>query len=588
MATLDPTKLADWQIAMECEKNMKTVKQLADELGIKDEELIPHGHYYGKVDFAAVLDRLKDKPNGKYIDVTAITPTPLGEGKSTTTMGLVEGMGKRGKKVSAAIRQPSGGPTMNIKGSAAGGGLAQCIPLTPFSLGLTGDINDIINAHNLCMVALSARMQHEYNYDDAILASKNLKRLDIDHRNVEMKWIIDFCAQALRNINIGIGGKMDGFMMSSGFAIAVSSELMAILAVASSLKDMRERIGKIVVAYNKKGDPVTTADLEVDGAMTAWMLNTINPNLMQSLEGQPVFVHAGPFANIAIGQSSIVADKLALKLADYHITESGFGADIGFEKFWNLKCRYSGLKPHCAVVVATVRALKSHGGGPPVPPGKPLDPVYKEENVELVDKGCENLMKHIENVKKAGINPVVCINSFYTDTKAEIDVIKKNCEAAGARVAVSEHWLKGGDGALEFTDAVVDACDEPNDFKFLYELDMPLSKRIEKIAKEVYGADGVSYTPEAQGKLKRMESDPDISKLGTCMVKTHLSLSHDPNLKGAPKGWTLPVRDILTYKGAGFVVPVSGAISLMPGTASDPAYRRIDVDVENRKVTGLF
>ena len=588
MATLDPTKLADWQIAMECEKNMKTVKQLADELGIKDEELIPHGHYYGKVDFAAVLDRLKDKPNGKYIDVTAITPTPLGEGKSTTTMGLVEGMGKRGKKVSAAIRQPSGGPTMNIKGSAAGGGLAQCIPLTPFSLGLTGDINDIINAHNLCMVALSARMQHEYNYDDAILASKNLKRLDIDHRNVEMKWIIDFCAQALRNINIGIGGKMDGFMMSSGFAIAVSSELMAILAVASSLKDMRERIGKIVVAYNKKGDPVTTADLEVDGAMTAWMLNTINPNLMQSLEGQPVFVHAGPFANIAIGQSSIVADKLALKLADYHITESGFGADIGFEKFWNLKCRYSGLKPHCAVVVATVRALKSHGGGPPVPPGKPLDPVYKEENVELVDKGCENLMKHIENVKKAGINPVVCINSFYTDTKAEIDVIKKNCEAAGARVAVSEHWLKGGDGALEFTDAVVDACDEPNDFKFLYELDMPLSKRIEKIAKEVYGADGVSYTPEAQGKLKRMESDPDISKLGTCMVKTHLSLSHDPNLKGAPRGWTLPVRDILTYKGAGFVVPVSGAISLMPGTASDPAYRRIDVDVENRKVTGLF
>ena len=588
MATLDPTKLADWQIAMECEKNMKTVKQLADELGIKDEELIPHGHYYGKVDFAAVLDRLKDKPNGKYIDVTAITPTPLGEGKSTTTMGLVEGMGKRGKKVSAAIRQPSGGPTMNIKGSAAGGGLAQCIPLTPFSLGLTGDINDIINAHNLCMVALSARMQHEYNYDDAILASKNLKRLDIDHRNVEMKWIIDFCAQALRNINIGIGGKMDGFMMSSGFAISVSSELMAILAVASSLKDMRERIGKIVVAYNKKGDPVTTADLEADGAMTAWMLNTINPNLMQSLEGQPVFVHAGPFANIAIGQSSIVADKLALKLADYHITESGFGADIGFEKFWNLKCRYSGLKPHCAVVVATVRALKSHGGGPPVPPGKPLDPVYKEENVELVDKGCENLMKHIENVKKAGINPVVCINSFYTDTKAEIDVIKKNCEAAGARVAVSEHWLKGGDGALEFTDAVVDACDEPNDFKFLYELDMPLSKRIEKIAKEVYGADGVSYTPEAQGKLKRMESDPDISKLGTCMVKTHLSLSHDPNLKGAPRGWTLPVRDILTYKGAGFVVPVSGAISLMPGTASDPAYRRIDVDVENRKVTGLF
>lgn len=588
MAKLDPTKMADWQIAEACEKDMKTVKQLADELGIKDEELIPHGHYYGKVDFEAVLDRLKDRPNGKYIDVTAITPTPLGEGKSTSTMGLVQGLGKRGMKVTGGIRQPSGGPTMNIKGSAAGGGLAQCIPLTPFSLGLTGDINDIINAHNLAMVALTSRMQHEYNYDDAMLASKKLKRLDIDHRSVEMKWVIDFCAQALRNITIGMGGKMDGFMTQSGFAIAVSSELMAILAVATSLGDMRERIGKMVVAYNKNGGPVTTADLEVDGAMTAWMLNTINPNLMQSLEGQPVFVHAGPFANIAIGQSSIVLDKLALKLADYHVTESGFGADIGFEKFWNLKCRFSGLKPNCAVIVATVRALKSHGGGPPVPPGKPLDPVYKEENVELVDKGCANLIKHIENVKKAGISPVVCINSFYTDTKAEIAVIKRNAEAAGARVAVSEHWLKGGDGALEFTDAVIDACNEPNDFKFLYELDMPLGKRIETIAREIYGADGVSYTPEAQTKLKKMEKDPEIAKLGTCMVKTHLSLSHDPNVKGAPKGWTLPVRDIMTYKGAGFVVPVAGTISLMPGTASDPAYRRIDVDVKTRRVTGLF
>jgi formate--tetrahydrofolate ligase len=431
-------------------------------------------------------------------------------------------------------------------------------------------------------------MQHEYNYDDAMLASKKLKRLDIDARNVEMKWVIDFCAQALRNITIGQGGKMDGFLMQSGFAIAVSSELMAILAVATSLKDMRERIGKMVVAYNKKGDPVTTADLEVDGAMCAWMVNTINPNLLQTVEGQPIFVHAGPFANIAIGQSSIVADKLALKLADYHITESGFGADIGFEKFWNLKCRFSGLTPNCAVVVATVRALKSHGGGPPVPPGKPLDPVYKEENVGLVDKGCANLLKHIENVKKAGINPVVCINSFYTDTKAELAIIKKNVEAVGARVAVSEHWLKGGDGALEFTDAVIDACNEPNHFKFLYELDMPLGKRIETIAKEIYGADGVSYTPAAKTKLIKMEKDPELAKLGTCMVKTQLSLSHDPNIKGAPKGWTLPIRDILTYKGAGFVVPVSGDITLMPGTASDPAYRRVDVDVEAGKVTGVF
>jgi formate--tetrahydrofolate ligase len=588
MLKLDPTKLADWQIAEECEKNMKTIYQLAEELGIKNEELIPHGHHFGKVDFEAILERLKDKPDGKYIDVTAITPTPLGEGKSTSTMGLVQGFGKRGKRVTGAIRQPSGGPTMNIKGSAAGGGLAQCIPLTPFSLGLTGDINDIMNAHNLAMVALTSRMQHEYNYDDAVLASKKLRRLDIDARKIEMGWIMDFCAQALRKIIISLGGSNDGFMMESKFGIAVSSELMAILAITTSLADMRERMGKIVVAYNKKGEPVTTKDLEVDGAMTAWMFNAINPNLLQSLEGQPVFVHAGPFANIAIGQSSIVADRIALKLSDYHVTESGFGADIGFEKFWNLKCRFSGLKPHCAVIVATVRALKSHGGGPPVPPGKPLDPAYSKENVGLVEKGCENLVQHINTVRKAGINPVVCINSFHTDTKDEIAAIKKQAEAAGARVAVSNHWLKGGDGALEFTDAVIDACEEKSNFKLLYELDTPLSKRIEMIAKEVYGAAGVSYTPEAEAKLKNMEKNPETSKLGTCMVKTHLSLSHDPNVKGAPKGWTLPVRDILMYKGAGFIVPVAGAISLMPGTASDPAYRRIDVDVKRRKVTGVF
>ncbi len=588
VAKLDPTKLADWQVAEEAEKEMKTVYQLAEGLGIKNEELIPYGHYFGKVDFEAVLERLKNRPDGKYIDVTAITPTPLGEGKSTSTMGLVQGFGKRGKLVTGAIRQPSGGPTMNVKGSAAGGGLSQCIPLTPFSLGLTGDINDIMNAHNLGMVALTSRMQHEFNYDDAMLSSKKLKRLDIDPHNVEMKWIIDFCAQSLREMTIGMGGPKNGLMMKSGFAIAVSSELMAILAVATSLADMRERMGKVVVAYSKKGEPVTTKDLEVDGAMTAWMFNAINPNLLQTIEGQPVFVHAGPFANIAIGQSSIVADRLALKLGDYHVTESGFGADIGFEKFWNLKCRFSGLKPHCAVIVATVRALKSHGGGPAVPPGKPLDPVYKTENVGLVDKGCTNLLKHIETVKKAGINPVVCINSFFTDTKAEIAIIKKNVEAAGARCAVSDHWLKGGEGALELTDAVIDACEEKNDFKFLYELSVPLSKRIELIAKEVYGADGVSYTPDAQIKLTKLEKDPETSKLGTCMVKTHLSLSHDPTLKGAPKGWTLPIRDILMYRGAGFVVPVAGAITLMPGTASDPAYRRVDVDVKRRKVTGVF
>ncbi len=585
---LDPTKHADWEIAEEAESRMKTVYQLAEELGLQKEELLPHGHYVAKVDFSKVLRRLSDRPDGKYIDVTAITPTPLGEGKSTTTMGLVQGLGKRGKNVSAAIRQPSGGPTMNIKGSAAGGGLSQCIPLTPFSLGLTGDINAIMNAHNLAMVALTARMQHEFNYDDETLAQRKLRRLNIDPNNVEMGWIIDFCAQALRHIIIGIGGKMDGFMMPSKFGIAVSSEIMAILAVARDLKDMRERMGRIVVAYSKQGDPITTADLEVDGAMTAWMVEALNPNLLQTLEGQPVFVHAGPFANIAIGQSSIIADRVGLKLSDYHITESGFGADIGFEKFWNLKCRFSGLKPHAAVIVATIRALKCHGGAPVPVPGHPMPEEYKGENVGWVEKGCENLVHHIQTVKKSGINPVVCINAFFTDTEDEIKVVRRIAEEAGARVAVSRHWEQGGEGALELSDAVVDACNEPNDFKFLYDIKTPLRSRIEMLAEQVYGADGVEYSPLALEKAKRMENDPEISGLGTCMVKTHLSLSDNPMIKGVPKAWKLSIRDILTYKGAGFVVPVAGAISLMPGTASDPAFRRVDVDVETGKVKGLF
>ena len=584
----DPTKHADWEIAEAAEANMKTVYQLGEELGLKKEELLPHGHYVGKVDFKSILNRLSEKPDGKYINVTAITPTPLGEGKSTTTMGLTQGLGKRGKNVIAAIRQPSGGPTMNIKGSAAGGGLSQCIPLTPFSLGLTGDINAIMNAHNLAMVALTSRMQHEFNYDDERLARKKLKRLNIDPRNIEMKWIMDFCVQALRNIIIGIGEKSDGFMMNSGFAIAVSSEVMAILAVAKDLEDMREKMGRIVVAHDKGGKPITTEALEVAGAMTAWMVEALNPNLMQTIEGQPVFVHAGPFANIAIGQSSILADRVGLKLGDYHITESGFGADIGFEKFWNLKCRFSGLEPHTSVIVATIRALKCHGGAPIPVPGRRMPEEYKSENVEWVEKGCENLVHHIKTVKKAGINPVVCINAFHTDTENEIKAVRRFAEAAGARVALAKHWQYGGEGALELADAVIDACNEPSDFKLLYELSTPLRQRIELIAKEVYGADGVEYSSEALAKAKKMEEDPEIAKLGTCMVKTHLSLSDNPNLKGVPKDWKLFVRNILTYKGAGFVVPVAGAIKLMPGTASDPAFRRVDVDVETGRVKGLF
>ncbi len=583
----DPRKLADWQIAEIAEEEMPTIDQAQEMLGLKKEEIIPMGKLC-RVDFMKIMDRLKNKPDGKYIEVTAITPTPLGEGKTTTSMGLIEGLGKRGKNVGGCIRQPSGGPTMNVKGTAAGGGKSLLIPMTEFSLGLTGDINDIMNAHNLAMVALTSRMQHERNYDDAELAKRKLRRLDIDPTNVEMGWIMDFCAQALRNIVIGLGGKMDGFAMQSKFGIAVSSELMAILAVVRDLKDLRERLGKIVVAYDKSGRPVTTTDLEVAGAMCAWMRNTINPTLLWTTEYQPCFVHAGPFANIAVGQSSIIGDRIGLKMFDYHVTESGFAADIGFEKFWNVKCRLSGLTPHVSILTSTIRALKMHGGGPKVVPGRPLPEEYSKENLGLLEKGIENMTHLIGVIRKSGINPVVCINAFHTDTKDEIAMVRKYAEQAGARCALSEHWLKGGDGALELADVVMEACKEKPNFKFLYPLEMPLRQRVEKVAKEVYGAAGVSWTPDAEAKAKRFEADPNLKDFNTMMVKTHLSLTHDPTVKGVPKGWILPVRDVLIFGGAKFLCPMAGMISLMPGTGSDPAYRRVDVDVNTGKVSGLF
>lgn len=584
---LDPTQYADWQIAEESERTLPSVEEFREQLGILPEEIIPYGRT-PKLDYIRIMDRLKDKPDGKYIEVTAITPTPLGEGKSTTALGLIEGLGKRGVNVGGCLRQPSGGPTMNIKGTAAGGGNALLIPMTEFSLGLTGDINDITNAHNLAMVALTARLQHENNYDDAQLAARNLTRLDIDPTNVEMGWVMDFAAQALRHVIIGMGGPKDGLLMESKFGITVSSELMAILAVATDLKDMRERIGNIIVAYNKHGEPVTTKDLEVDGAMTAWMRNTINPTMCYTVEHQPCLVHAGPFANIAIGQSSVVGDKMALKLYDYNVTESGFAADIGFEKFWNVKCRLSGLKPDVSVLVCTIRALKMHGGGPEVIPGRPLPEEYTKENLELLEKGIKNLMHHIRTVQKSGVKPVVCINAFVTDTEAEVQMIRNTCDAMGVRCARSDHWMRGGEGALELADAVIEAAEEENDFKFLYPMEMPLRKRIETIAREVYGADGAEFMPLAEEKAKRFEADPKYNDFSTMMVKTHLSLSHDPKRKGVPRNWLLPIRDILVYGGAKFLCPMAGSISLMPGTSSDPAFRRVDVDTETGKVTGLF
>jgi formate--tetrahydrofolate ligase len=446
-----------------------------------------------------------------------------------------------------------------------------------------------MNAHNLAMVALTARMQHERNYNDEQLARlTKMPRLDIDPTRVEMGWILDFCAQSLRNIIIGLGGRYDGFTMQSKFGIAVSSELMAMLSIVNDLSDLRKRMGEITVAYDKKGNPVTTGDLEVDGAMTAWMRNTINPTLMCTAEYQPCMVHAGPFANIAVGQSSIIADRIGLKMFDYHVTESGFAADIGFEKFWNVKCRYSGLKPNVSVLTTTIRALKMHGGGPKVTPGLPLPEEYTKENVGLVEKGMPNMEHLIGVIRASGINPVVCINVFHTDTKDEIAAVRKAAEAAGARCAASTHWADGGDGALELADAVKEACEEKNDFKFLYPNEMKLRQRVEKIAKVVYGADGVSWTPEAEAKAKKFEADPKYDEYATMMVKTHLSLTHDPTIKGVPKGWTLPIRDILLYSGAKFLCPCAGTITLMPGTSSSPAFRKVDVDVTTGKVNGLF
>ncbi len=585
---LDPTQMKDWEIAEAAEANLKKAAELAAELGLEEGEWAPYGDVLAKVDVTKVLKRVGKGRKGKYIDVTAITPTALGEGKTTTTLGLVEGLGKLGKKVIGCVRQPSGGPTFNIKGSAAGGGLAQVVPLTALSLGLTGDIDAITNANNLAMVALNARMQHERNHDDAWLAERGLKRLDIDENRIQFRWAIDFCAQGLRNIEIGRGGKLDGYTCASGFYITVASEVMAILAMSADLADLRKRLSRIIVASSKSGKPVTTADLEVDGAMCALLVNAMKPTLMQSLEGQPMFVHAGPFANIAIGQNSVVADRLACALGDYVVTESGFASDMGFEKFWNIKCRCSGLKPDAVVLVATVRALKAHGGAPAVKAGLPLDPVYTTENLELLEKGCDNLLAHIGIIRRAGIQPVVCLNAFYTDTPAERDLVRRVAEEAGATFAVSDHWLKGGEGALDLAEKVIAACDKPNEFAYLCDLNEPLKARIEKQVKEVYGGDGVDYEPLAEAKLAAFQADPETAKLPICIAKTQYSLSHDPKLLGRPKGWRMPVKDVLIYQGAGLLVPVAGEIKLMPGTSASPAYRRVDVDVETGKVRGLF
>ena len=562
------------------------ITRIAAQAGIKPEELEPYGDVKAKVKLS-ILDRLAKAPQGKYIDVTAITPTPLGEGKSTTLVGLTQALGLLKKNVIMCIRQPSMGPTFGIKGGAAGGGYSQVIPMEEFNLHLTGDIHAVSIAHNLLAAAVDARIMHEDEMDDAELTKTGIRRLNIDPYAITWRRVVDVNDRALRNIVVGLGDKGDGRPRQTGFDISVSSEVMAILALADGLDDMRKRLGRIIIGTDKSGKPVTAEDLGVAGAMHVLMKDAIKPNLMQTLEGQPAFVHAGPFANIAHGNNSIVADKIALKLADYVVTESGFGADIGMEKFFDIKCRASGLIPNCVVLVGTIRALKMHGGGPRVVPGKPLHEAYTKENLELLDKGICNLARNIEIAKMFGVPVVVAINSFATDTKAEVEHARKAAEKAGAEAAVTcTHWADGGKGAVALAEAVVEACKKPSKFQFLYPLEMPIKEKIETIAKKVYFAERVVYEPLAERQIAAYER-AGLTKLPICMAKTHLSLSHDPTLKGVPRGFTVPVREVRASAGAGFLYPLLGTMRTMPGLPSRPAFVDVGLD-KTGNVVGMF
>ncbi len=630
--TFTPTPLkrrrpvpSDIEIAQEA--TLKPITLVAEELGLLPSEIEPYGDTKAKVRLD-VLQRLQHVPDGKYIDVTAITPTPLGEGKTTTTVGLSQALGAHlGKSVVTCIRQPSQGPTFGIKGGAAGGGYSQVVPMEEFNLHLTGDIHAITAANNLLAAAIDARMFHENNQTDeqlferllppdksgkrhftrnmvarlekfGISASdpdeltseqrRKLCRLDIDPETITWRRVMDTSDRFLRGITIGEGPAEKGFTRQTGFDITVASEIMAILALTTSLQDMRERFGRIVIGISRDGEAVTAEDIGAAGAMTVLMRDAIKPTLMQTVEGTPVFVHAGPFANIAHGNSSILADKIALKLADYVITESGFGADMGMEKFMNIKTRYSGLVPSVVVLVATVRALKMHGGGPKVVAGKPLDAAYTSENIELLSAGMENMLHHIKIARKFGVPVVVAINRFITDTPAEVELIRKAAiEEGGAEDAVvSEHWEFGGEGAVDLANAVIKAAEKPSHFDFLYPLDMSIKEKIETIAKEIYGADGVDYLPEAEERIADY-TRLGFDKLPICMAKTHLSLSHDATLKGVPKGYRIPIRDVRASVGAGFLYPLLGTMSTMPGLPTRPIFMEIDIEPETGRIIGL-
>jgi formate--tetrahydrofolate ligase len=552
---------------------MKPVLQIAEGVGIREEEMDYFGRWKAKIHLD-VLQRLKDRPDGKYIDVTAITPTPLGEGKTVTTIGLSQALGLIGKKVMTCIRQPSLGPVFGIKGGAAGGGYSQVVPMEDFNLHLTGDVHAVSIANNLLAAMVDAHLKHG-------------NQLGIDPRTISWRRVIDLNDKwGVYNIVSGLGGE-NRIARETGFDISVASEVMAILALASDLQDLRKRLGRIIVAQTWNGDPVTAEDLKAAGAMCVLLKDALMPNLMQTLEKTPVFVHAGPFANIAQGNNSIIADRIALKLADYVVTESGFGADCGMEKFFNIKCRVSGLKPNCVVIVATVRALKMHGGVGNIRPGKPLPPELVKENLPALEKGCQNLAKHVESARLFGVPVVVAVNRFTEDTPAEIELIRKKAVEAGAEGAhLSEVWAKGGEGGRELAQAVVAACEKPSEFKLLYPDEMPIKEKIETIATTIYGADGVDFDPVAQRKIETY-SKWGLGRLPICMAKTHLSLSHDSNLKGRPRGFRIPVRDIRPSAGAGFLFPLLGTFTTMPGLPSRPAAVDVDID-RNGKIVGLF
>jgi len=563
---------------------IRPIREIAAPLGLTEDDLELYGRYKAKVHLD-VREKFAARPNAKYIDVTAITPTPLGEGKTTTTVGLTQALGALGYNSIAAIRQPSMGPTFGIKGGAAGGGYSQIIPMEDFNLHLTGDIHAVSVAHNLCAAAIDARLHHEGRWSDSYFEKIGLTRLNIDPYSITWNRIVDMNDRVMRNIIVGLGGIEDGPMRQTGFDIAVASELMAILALTTGLDDMRQRIGRIVIGTDTKKHPVTAEDLGVAGAMTVLMKDAIMPNLLQTLEGQPAFVHAGPFANIAHGNSSVIADQIGVKVGDFLVTESGFGADIGMEKFFDIKCRTSGLIPNAVVMVATVRALKMHGGGPKVVAGRALDKAYTAENLELLHRGVANLEAHIKIARKFGIPVVIAINAFHTDTEAEWAIVREAALRAGASDAVvTTHWADGGQGALKLGEAVVKAANEPSDFRFLYDVAQPIKEKIEILAREVYGADDVDYSPEAEEKIK-LYTSLGYDKTPICMAKTHLSFSHDPALKGVPKGYTFPIRDIRASMGAGFLYPLAGEMRTMPGLPSRPVF--MDIDIVDGKIVGL-